>query len=39
MQEKIIKTANKCFENVGKFKYFEITVTNQNYIEKEVMSR
>jgi hypothetical protein len=31
-----IKIANRPFENVVKFKYFETTVTNQNLNRKEI---
>jgi hypothetical protein len=31
--------ANKSFENAVKFKYFGMTVTSQNYIQKEIKSR
>jgi hypothetical protein len=32
-----IKTANRSFENVAKFKYLEMIVTYQNLIEEEIM--
>jgi hypothetical protein len=31
--------ANKSFENVEKFRYMEITVTNKNYINEEVLRK
>jgi hypothetical protein len=34
-----IKIAKKSFENVEKFKCMGITVTNKNYINKEVMRK
>jgi hypothetical protein len=34
-----IKTANRPFENVAQFKYFGMTVTNQNLIQEEVNTR
>jgi len=33
-----IKITNKSFENVAKFKYFRMTLTNQNSLHKEVIS-
>jgi hypothetical protein len=34
-----IKIANRSFENAAKFKYLEMTVTDQNLIQKEIKSR
>jgi hypothetical protein len=31
-----IKIANRCFENVAKFKYLETTITKQNLIQEEI---
>jgi hypothetical protein len=31
-----IKTATRSFENVAQFKYFGMTVINQNLIEEEI---
>jgi len=31
-----MKTGNEIFENVADFKYFETTLTNQNYINAKV---
>jgi len=41
MQDKIIKkkAAFKSFESIIKFRYFGMTGTNKNYINKEVKSR
>jgi hypothetical protein len=34
-----IKLANRSFENVSQFKYFGMTVTNQNLIQEEIRKR
>jgi sorting nexin-29 len=34
-----IKIANKCFENVAKFRYLGATITNQNLIQKKIKRR
>jgi hypothetical protein len=34
-----IKTGNRCFENVGQFRYLGTTVTDQNLIQKEIRRR
>jgi hypothetical protein len=39
MQEKIMKVANRFFENVAKFKHLGTTVTNQYFIHGENKSR
>jgi hypothetical protein len=31
--------ANRCFENVSKFRYLETTITNQNLIQEEIKRR
>jgi ribosomal protein S2 len=34
-----IKIANRCFENVTKFRYLGTTITNQNLIQEKIKSR
>jgi hypothetical protein len=38
-QNRDIKIANRSFENVSQFKYFEMTVTDQNLIQEEIKRR
>jgi hypothetical protein len=38
-QSKDIRIANELFENVAKFKYMGMTLTNQNDIHDEIKSR
>jgi ribosomal protein S2 len=33
------KIANRCFENVAKFRYLGMTTTNQNLIQEEIKRR
>jgi ribosomal protein S2 len=35
-QNRDIKTANRCFENVAQFKYLGTAVTNQNLIQEKI---
>jgi hypothetical protein len=34
-----IKVANRCFENVAKFRYLGTTITNQTLIQEELKKR
>jgi hypothetical protein len=34
-----IKIANRCFENVAKFRHLGTTITNQNLIQEEIKRR
>jgi hypothetical protein len=34
-----IKIANRCFENVAKFRYLGTTITQQNLIQEEIKRR
>jgi hypothetical protein len=38
-QNRDIKTANKLFENVSRFRYLGTTLTNQNLIQEEIKRR
>jgi hypothetical protein len=38
-QNQNIRIANELFENVAKFKYLGMTLTNKNYIHEEIKSR
>jgi hypothetical protein len=35
-QNRDIETADRCFDNVAEFRYFETTITNQNLIKDEI---
>jgi ribosomal protein S2 len=40
MQSKIMtKIANRCFENLAKFRYLGTTITNQNLVQEEIKMR
>jgi ribosomal protein S2 len=34
-----IKIANRCFENMAKFRYLGTTITNKNLIQEEIKRR
>jgi hypothetical protein len=38
-QKRSIKTANRSFEDVAKFKYVQTTLTHQNCMHEEIKSR
>jgi hypothetical protein len=38
-KNKNIKIANRSFENVSQFRYFETTVTNENLIQEKIKRR
>jgi hypothetical protein len=38
-QNRDIEIANRLFENVSQFKYLGTTVTNHNFIQKEIKGR
>jgi hypothetical protein len=38
-QNRVVKLANRSFQNVSQFKYLGTTVTNQNLIQEEIKSR
>jgi hypothetical protein len=38
-QNRDIKIDNRCFENMALFRYFGMTVTNQNPIQEEIKRR
>jgi subtilisin-like proprotein convertase family protein len=38
-QDYNLKIATKSFEKCGRFKYLGMTVTNQNYMHKEIKNR
>jgi hypothetical protein len=39
LQRYDIKIANRCFENVAKFRYLGTTITNQNLILEDIKRR